>query len=63
MVLSMAFLFSISLVFGQTKEKVKVLIEAEQKIEEEIKETKKRPQRRGERAESGEERDENARRI
>ena len=41
MVLSMAFLFSISLVFGQTKEKVKVLIEAEQKIEEEIKETKK----------------------
>lgn len=39
MVLSMAFLFSISLVIGQTKEKIKVLIEAEEKVEKEIKET------------------------
>ena len=40
-ILSLAFFFSISLVFAQTKEKVKILIEAEKKIEEEIKESKK----------------------
>ena len=39
-VLSIVFFFSISLVFAQTKEKVKVLIEAEERIEEEIKESK-----------------------
>lgn len=39
-VLSMVLCFSISLVLAQTKEKVKVLIEAEERIEEEIKESK-----------------------